>query len=492
MSRPILHITLILLLFLMVHPGWAQISPGELAKSHSSLEGISNCTQCHTLGDKVSNDKCLACHKEIKSRIAQNKGYHSSKDIKGKSCASCHNDHHGKNFDMIHFNPDQFDHKLSKYELTGAHSKVDCRSCHKSEWIKDAELKKRKGTYLGTGTSCKDCHADVHRGTLSKECTQCHTTEAFEPASKFNHNNVDFTLKGKHKSTDCKACHPIETREGKKFQKFKGIEFQNCSSCHEDAHRNNLGPNCRECHTEESFQSHALLTQFNHSQTPFALKGKHKQVDCAKCHNLNVAATSIFQEKKGIVTSNCKSCHEDVHKGKFGNNCAECHQESSFKTLKNMDNFNHGLTSYPLQGKHIAVDCKACHSEDYTVPVPHNTCASCHKDYHEGQFVRSTGAAVDCAVCHTVNGFKESTYTIAQHALSKFPLTGAHQATPCFACHLKQEKWLFRNLKMNCVDCHENIHKSEIDVKYYPNQTCSACHLTTDWKSSSFDHSKRV
>ena len=38
-------------------PVYAQISPGDLAKVHSQLEGMTNCTKCHTLGDKVSNDK---------------------------------------------------------------------------------------------------------------------------------------------------------------------------------------------------------------------------------------------------------------------------------------------------------------------------------------------------------------------------------------------------------------------------------------------------
>ncbi|MFZ4401794.1 MAG: hypothetical protein ACOYO1_17325, partial [Bacteroidales bacterium] len=40
----------------------AQISPGELSNYHSHLEGISNCTKCHVLGEQLSNDKCLACH----------------------------------------------------------------------------------------------------------------------------------------------------------------------------------------------------------------------------------------------------------------------------------------------------------------------------------------------------------------------------------------------------------------------------------------------
>ena len=37
------------------YPVYGQISPGELAKVHLQLEGMSNCTQCHILGKKVSN-----------------------------------------------------------------------------------------------------------------------------------------------------------------------------------------------------------------------------------------------------------------------------------------------------------------------------------------------------------------------------------------------------------------------------------------------------
>jgi hypothetical protein len=42
-----------------------QISPGDLSEGHSHLEGMSNCTQCHTLGAKVSNEKCLACRQDF-------------------------------------------------------------------------------------------------------------------------------------------------------------------------------------------------------------------------------------------------------------------------------------------------------------------------------------------------------------------------------------------------------------------------------------------
>ena len=67
-----------ILLALIAGDALGQISPGDLSAAHADLEGIRNCTQCHTLGDKVSNDKCLDCHSEIQSLIAGHSGYHGS------------------------------------------------------------------------------------------------------------------------------------------------------------------------------------------------------------------------------------------------------------------------------------------------------------------------------------------------------------------------------------------------------------------------------
>ncbi len=168
--------------------GFSQISPGDLAAPHAHLEGMSNCTQCHILGEKVSNDKCLKCHSELKSRIDQQKGYHSSSVIKGKECVSCHSDHHGRNFEIVRIVYDKFDHDQTGYELLGAHAKKECKDCHKPEFITDQEVKKKKKTYLGLGTECLSCHPDYHQKTLSTDCASCHTFEAFKPASKFDHS----------------------------------------------------------------------------------------------------------------------------------------------------------------------------------------------------------------------------------------------------------------------------------------------------------------
>jgi len=391
-------------------PASAQISPGDLAEVHKHLEGMANCTQCHTLGEKVSNEKCLDCHKEIKVRIENQRGYHYSDDIRGKQCVECHNDHHGRKFDIIRFDKESFDHNLAGYELLGAHKNQKCENCHQAQFIVDDEVRKKEFTYLGLGTSCLSCHEDYHQNTLSANCTDCHGYEKFDPAEKFDHGRARFILKGKHLEIECVECHKMEERNGKAFQEFSGLQFTNCVACHEDVHKNQFGPNCSKCHTEQSFH-----------------------------------------------------------------------------VIKNLDVFNHDLTSFKLEGQHQYVDCKACHKTNYTDPLKHNLCIDCHTDYHRGEFDKQ-GLKTDCAACHNVNSFTEFTFTIDQHNQAAFPLKGAHMATPCFDCHLKEDRWKFREIGINCADCHEDIHQNYISPKYYPNADCRSCHSVNWWAEVSFDH----
>lgn len=483
---------LALLSFYFVSTGWGQLSPGDLAQDHAHLEGLSNCTQCHTLGDKVSSQKCLDCHKEIKALVDARKGYHASREVKSKDCFACHSEHHGRKFDMIHFDDKKFDHDLTGYKLTGAHKKKECRDCHKPDFIDDREIKKRKDTYLGMGTECLNCHADYHQKTLGKDCASCHTTEAFSPAEKFDHSKTDFALSGKHVDVDCAKCHKKEVRNGEDFQQFASVAFTNCNSCHDDAHSGNLGNNCKQCHTDAGWEVLTSLRRFNHNQTGFPLKGKHQQVDCFKCHAPAQTARTVFQDQLGIGTAECTKCHEDVHKGRFGSNCAECHNEKSFRFSGDPDKFDHNLTDFPLAGKHNSVDCAKCHtSGHFTDPLPFANCTDCHEDYHKGAFTEGKKVK-DCAECHQVEGFSPSTFDFDQHASTDFPLEGAHVATPCIVCHVTDtQEWSFTNLGTNCIDCHEDVHAGEMDTKWYPEHACKNCHVTDSWTTGLvFDHSQ--
>lgn len=473
----------------------AQISPGDLISAHAHLEGISNCTKCHTLGDKVSNAKCLDCHQDLKTRIDAGRGFHVSAEVRTRDCFSCHSDHHGRNFETVRFDKDKFDHALTGYRLTGAHETLKCTECHTPNFIKDPELRKRKETYLGLSQECVTCHTDFHQGTLSNRCIDCHTTDAFVPASAFSHDETDFPLKGAHKTVDCASCHQVTTRNGSSFQEFADVEFTNCSSCHDDVHEGRFGTNCKECHVEESFHLFRGMADFNHSKTEFPLLGRHKTISCADCHDTKTSTERMFKDFTGRDVSNCVACHDDVHEQRFGTDCRKCHSEESFRSVRNFTAALHDSTAFPLEGKHETVDCRKCHETTRMIdPLPHNTCAACHDDYHEGQFV-SVSRTPDCAECHTVDGFAGSTFTVEQHNAGKFALTGAHLATPCFACHLKEEspkkeKWYFRNIGTQCIDCHDDIHAGHLSEEYYPDKACVQCHSTEGWGDVSFDHAR--
>lgn len=391
----------------------AQISPGELSKAHAHLEGVSNCTQCHAVGNKVTREKCLACHKEIKDNIAANKGYHASKEVRGKNCATCHNDHHGRNFQLIKFNKKTFNHALTGFTLKGQHAKENCESCHKPEHISDPKLKKKASTYLGLNQKCLSCHDDYHQSKMSANCAECHNFDSWKNAKPFDHSKTKFPLLGKHLDVKCIECHKTEVINGKKVQRFNGLKFANCTACHEDVHDNKFGQDCKKCHTEESFH-------FN----------------------------------------------------------------------KGMKSFDHDKTDFKLVGKHKIVDCKQCHKTSMTAPLKHDKCMDCHKDYHNGEFVKKN-ANPDCNQCHTNDGFTPSTYTLEKHNASKFPLEGAHLATSCTTCHKKDGKnWTFKNMGRKCVDCHKNEHKGFIEDKFMSNEDCTVCHNVKSWKTVTFDHNR--
>ncbi len=354
-----LSVIVIAFLFLACH-GYAQLSPGDLSEAHAHLEGMSNCTECHTLGEKVANNNCLACHTHLKKRIDEDKGYHASKAILGKDCVSCHSDHHGRKFEMIRFDKNSFDHRLTGYELEGAHQKQDCNGCHKKDFIINPDIKKKKKTFLGLGTDCLACHEDQHQKSLSSDCISCHDFTAFKPVSKFNHNNAKFRLLGKHQEVDCNKCHKSTTVNGKAFQQFTGLKFESCTDCHKDVHLNKFGQNCIQCHSEQSFHIIKGMSSFDHSRTRFQLVDKHQTVACKDCHKTKLTDP--------IKHSRCADCHLDYHQGQFmttstQSDCSDCHSTRGF-VGSSFTIERHKESEFPLQGAHMATPCFVCHKKE--------------------------------------------------------------------------------------------------------------------------------
>jgi hypothetical protein len=332
--------------------------------------------------------------------------------VKGKECIVCHSDHNGKNFQLVRLDIAKFDHNLTGFPLSVPHARKECKDCHSAKYVTGQKIKDKKFTYLGVGQECLNCHEDYHQKTLSSTCLNCHGPDAFKPA-----------------------------------------------------------------------------TGFKHSDTRFPLVGKHATVECIKCHKVEMTGNTKFQKFRGVVYSSCTSCHKDPHQNKFGQNCRQCHSEESFKSVKVSGTFDHNKTDFQLVDKHLNVSCQACHKTKLTDPLKHDRCTDCHADYHKSQFVKD-GVAPDCSKCHSTDGFRLFSFTAEQHNAGAFPLRGAHVAIPCYECHKKQENWSFREIGIDCKDCHSDIHQTFIQPKYYPNGDCKICHNENHWSGVIFDHSK--
>jgi hypothetical protein len=465
---------------------FAQLSPGDLSAPHAHLEGLSNCTQCHVLGNKISADKCLSCHTEIKERTDGQKGYHSSSEVKGKLCFSCHSEHNGKNFQLVRFDITKFDHNLTGYPLSVPHAKKECKDCHNQKNITDQKIRAKKYTWLGLQTACLTCHTDYHQQTLSPNCLNCHTEASFIPASKFSHSTAKFQLKGKHTSVDCFKCHRVETVNGKKFQEFRGIQFASCTNCHKDPHQNKFGQACLKCHTEETFHSIKNTAGFDHNKTAFKLEDKHLQVECNKCHKTKYTDP--------LKHDRCTDCHTDYHKGQFTKNsllpdCKQCHSTKGFASFSYTIE-QHNKSVFQLKGSHLAVPCSDCHRklENWSFRQIGIDCKDCHKDIHQRIIEPKYYPGADCRICHNENRWSDVTFN---HSLTSFSLTGAHSKQSCRSCHFRPDSkgvviQKFYELSTECTSCHKDNHFNQFSVA--GKTDCTKCHGTDNWKASKFNH----
>jgi hypothetical protein len=511
-GRFVLVVLLAIAACLAAAPGTrAQISPGPLSKAHESLSGTTQCNSCHVFGASTPTYKCLDCHKELAEALANKHGYHAQMQMRnpnGKDCVKCHLEHNGEKFNLIRWEPskEKFDHRLTGYKLEGKHTNLQCEKCHTLGHMVPAlkaliKYKDPAKSFFAQSPDCIPCHTDPHKGQLGNECTKCHNVESWKAANNFDHAKTRYPLTGLHIKVPCEKCHKPDTPGGP--ARYKDMKFSACSDCHLDPHRGEFKKACDACHTTSSWKTMLPGYDFDHSKTKYPLLGKHATVACTACHIKD-------DFKKEIPFANCKDCHTpDPHKGQFDSRpkqgeCAECHTVDGWKP-STFGVKEHDTSKYPLKGAHSKVDCAKCHipaGKDTVYKVKFALCTDCHKDAHDNQFA---GAPYKnrCEDCHTVVDWHRTTYTIAKHRDSRYPLNGAHAAVPCADCHKiglggRTDKILpFKFEDRTCSACHKDPHKGEFDKEMARKRAsgtpfgCEACHTTKSWADiNGFDHSK--
>lgn len=505
--RSLLPAAALLLVFTL--PAAAQISPGDLAEPHSRLEGVSNCVKCHELGKGPSDRLCLDCHREIDQGLREERGYHHRLMTGGEaSCVSCHTDHNGREFQLVHWpeGRDRFDHALTGYRLAGAHADLTCRQCHRPENVvrdpralnPDIDLHR---TFLGLGSACLDCHEDRHRGQLNSDCSRCHEQKNWKPARFFDHEFAEFRLTGLHRQVACSKCHlPMPVQSGKDEQpvtRYTGLAFGSCIDCHrDDVHRGRLGNRCEQCHRTEGWLRVEDRAEFDHSKTAYPLKGRHRTVECRECHTGASLTTRLPHDA-------CTDCHDDEHRGQFagrpdGGRCESCHDLEGFVPAR-FDLAEHRQSPYPLTGAHTAVPCSDCHQMEPLrgdTPVrrfrmAESACHDCHEDEHRGQFPPRIGEPW-CESCHDTSSWRD---VRIDHDLTRFPLEGRHGRVDCSGCHPRMEQdtdrehTLYKPLELVCTGCHVDIHRGQFATAVPP-KDCIDCHTPEGWKPARFDHDR--
>ncbi len=495
-------------------------SPGELAKPHSSLEGIANCTKCHPEGGRLSQETCLACHSELKPELAAHTGLHGRIPQADRSCETCHADHQGVGFNLINWGPAGkrgFEHGKSGWALKGKHLGVKCDVCHEPRRIEVASVVKLlqehpgRTTSLGLGTACTGCHFDEHRGQLTGGCQTCHQETGWKLAAGFSHDETGYPLKGKHVTVACAKCHTPATQAAaanafpapvsETFLKFTAVESKQCSSCHKDPHDGRFGASCTSCHSVEGWRSIRNLAQERgfHDQTRYPLKGEHLDVACTACHGPSPGRKAKF---KGLAFAHCTDCHSDAHDGQLAKessgkpaDCKRCHSVEGFSPPR-FTLADHQQTEFKLEGAHRVVGCAGCHQQQAPkqesgakkrsrlhsaalfelTKVVAPGCSGCHADVHEGQFDLSKG----CQRCHSAETFHQVTFN--HDVDSRFPLAGKHAGVLCAKCHVPSASGVtrFKPLETACASCHADPHAGQFGTS-----PCATCHDTKGFRPAS-------
>ncbi len=296
------------------------------------------------------------------------------------TCETCHN--------STAWTPASFNHRTTRFPLTGKHTAATCASCHVG------------GKFAGLGTACSTCHLPKFQATTNpnhvaagfpQDCSLCHSTAQWTGAT-FNHSTTQFPLTGKHTTVVCASCHVNN--------QYSTLPTT-CVSCHLAKFQATTNPNhvtagfpqtCETCHSTTQWTG----ATFNH--TTFPLTGKHTTVACASCH--------VGGVYKG-TSKDCYTCHRTAYNtttnpnhaaAGFPTTCATCHTTTQWRGAT----FNH--TWFPITtGAHKNVACLSCHpnSTNYTVFSCTTGCHPANNTNNDHRGVRNyVYNSANCYACH--------------------------------------------------------------------------------------------
>ena len=354
-----------------------------LTGAHATI--AEDCALCHQNGYNNTPNSCVGCHQGNFNNTSNPN--HSSLGF-SNDCEICHTTNPG-------WNPALMPEHNNYYVIEGAHTSLDCASCH-------------NGNYNNTPNTCFGCHTSEYNSTTDPnhvaegyptDCTICHSQNAWTP-SEYDHNNI-YPLTGAHAefANDCVQCHSGGYSNTP----------NSCVGCHQDNFNNTSNPNhsslgfsndCEICHTTNPGWNPALMPEHNNY---YVIEGAHTSLDCASCHNGNYNNTP--NTCYGCHVSEYNSTNDPDHEAaQFPTDCESCHTQNAWEP----STFDHDGMYFPIySGKHEGEwdQCTDCHivANNYTI----FSCIDCHEhdnqaevdNDHEGVsgYVYESNA---CYACH--------------------------------------------------------------------------------------------
>ena len=345
----------------------------------------------------------------------------------------------------------------------------------------------------------------VRRDDQCGKCHSEHNGEKFVPIrwdvslDEFDHRKTGYPLEGGHAGLKCDRCHNpgrIAPAARKVIlmkdlrRTYLGLSTA-CATCHEDKHNGQLGDQCERCHTVAQMERrHAIRPLHGQVQTDRRpCKGGVRQVPpdaaFAQCRLQELYATPASRLRSAPIVTRTRIA---VRLPPAVIRVTTIPPGSPREIRSSA--FDHSKTKFPLLGKHAPVTCDKCHkTSDFTAPVAHMQCKACHQDIHGGQFAARADSG-DCASCHTADGWKPSTYTVASHVKSLYPLLGKHAAVACDKCHLPaRAATLYKVRYQECLDCHRDPHAGQFADSVHRNR-CEDCHTVERFQPAKFTLSR--
>ena len=410
-----------------------------------------------------------------------------------------------------------FDHLTTGFALEGAHSLIDCESCHVG------------GVFDELPKQCESCHDGVfaigvssNHIPITDSCDVCHTTFGFESSASVAgmdhsvignqscvscHDNVTATGKSpSHLPTSdlCEACHSVNTWTPAVFVNHDEVVGP-CMVCHDGVQA--TGKDADHVQTTEDCDLCHLVT----SWLPAAVDHSSFSGNCITCHD---GITASGKSANHLNTSNlCDACHEkfpanwapvaasSVDHSQVNGSCISCHD---------------GILVPGKTANHIPAtnQCNACHVPGPTPWAPvaassvnHSevigTCISCHNNViAPGKGPNHITSTDQCDACHLSPPAGswmpfiaplDHTQTIgscvschdgniaigkpADHPLTTDVCEACHQAPPAGT-------WLpyitpvdHTQVLGSCVSCHDGTLATGKPATHPPtSDVCEACH----------------